>query len=112
MVSSRDLKNLLKAYDYCIDEDHRTFFLKMIDELRIYNNLFTSPYDSWINCIKTKNTCNKLAQKLSNLYNRKNSATYPHKLTCKENKKYHENSAKLNHIIKLLFLREMSIEIE
>ncbi|KAI9577362.1 hypothetical protein GQX74_015534 [Glossina fuscipes] len=77
MVSSRDLKNLLKAYDYCIDEDHRTFFLKMIDELRIYNNLFTSPFIS------------------SSIY-----------------EKYHENSAKLNHIIKLLFLREMSIEIE
>uniref|UniRef100_A0A1B0C766 Uncharacterized protein n=1 Tax=Glossina palpalis gambiensis TaxID=67801 RepID=A0A1B0C766_9MUSC len=66
--------------------DHRTFFLKIIDELRIYNNLSTSPfisssiyglhrYDSWKNCIQTKNTCAcklfyeryKLAQKLFNL---------------------------------------------
>uniref|UniRef100_A0A1B0C509 Uncharacterized protein n=1 Tax=Glossina palpalis gambiensis TaxID=67801 RepID=A0A1B0C509_9MUSC len=32
---SRDLENLLKAYYSCIDEDHRTFFPKMIDELII-----------------------------------------------------------------------------
>uniref|UniRef100_A0A1B0C0H0 Uncharacterized protein n=1 Tax=Glossina palpalis gambiensis TaxID=67801 RepID=A0A1B0C0H0_9MUSC len=69
MVSSRGLKNLLEAYcDYCIDEDHTTFFRKINNELRIYNNLSTSPfisssiygihrYDSWINCIKTKNIC-------------------------------------------------------
>ncbi|KAI9575789.1 hypothetical protein GQX74_015687 [Glossina fuscipes] len=43
MVSSRDLENLLEAYDYCINKDHKIFFLKMIDELRIYNNLSTSP---------------------------------------------------------------------
>uniref|UniRef100_A0A1B0B255 Uncharacterized protein n=1 Tax=Glossina palpalis gambiensis TaxID=67801 RepID=A0A1B0B255_9MUSC len=46
MVSSRDLENLLKAYDCCIDKDHRTFFLKIIDELRIYNNLSTLPFIS------------------------------------------------------------------
>uniref|UniRef100_A0A1B0C2J6 Uncharacterized protein n=1 Tax=Glossina palpalis gambiensis TaxID=67801 RepID=A0A1B0C2J6_9MUSC len=43
VVSSRVFENLLKAYDCCIDKDHRTFFLKMIDELRIYNNLSCSP---------------------------------------------------------------------
>uniref|UniRef100_A0A1A9UM81 Uncharacterized protein n=1 Tax=Glossina austeni TaxID=7395 RepID=A0A1A9UM81_GLOAU len=46
MVSSRDMENLLTAYDCCIDKEHRTFFLKMIDELRIYNNLSTLPFIS------------------------------------------------------------------
>uniref|UniRef100_A0A1B0AKH2 Uncharacterized protein n=1 Tax=Glossina palpalis gambiensis TaxID=67801 RepID=A0A1B0AKH2_9MUSC len=108
MISSRDVENLLQAYDCCIDEDHKTFFLKMINELRTYNDLSTSPfisssiydiqsYDPWINCIKTENICAcklfyeryKLAQKLFNnriIFNHKNSATYRPKLTCKEHK--------------------------
>lgn len=87
MILSTNIKYLLKEYNSYIDKEHKQFFEEMIEELRIYKNVYTSfiqtthgihTWDCKLNSIENINICSCiikynryiLLQKLYNLYYR------------------------------------------